>query len=378
MTDTENRSDPQATSSADGETAAGSDGTAPALREPQAEERARRPRTGLLVLVTLFALAFAVLATTMSGFLWWQYREFYVSLDAADDESQRALDSVRDSVQRIDDRIDSLRASLDGDRARSAALAERLDSLPAQLATLEQRIAALQGGSVDARSAWLRAEAEYYLGVANAEFEIAGNWEAAITALEIADRSLGALADPALRPVRELIADELIALRSVRLPDIDGLAFSLSRLAERAAGLPMRTGRPAEGAAGADIDATAPGLGRLWIGLKSAIAGIIRVERSDEPVARVLTTEERRLVERQLVLELQLARIAALRGEAQAFEASLATAIGLLRRDFDASTAEVEGAIELLEQMLTLDIAPAKPDISASSNRLRATPAGDI
>jgi uroporphyrin-3 C-methyltransferase len=377
MTETANRPDSDTAEPAGGEPAAERGESAPEGFVPPATTSVR-PRAGLLALIAVFALVLSLLATTMAGFLWWQYREFYVSLDAADGETERVLAGVRDGLARADDRIDSLRAVLDADRARGAVLAERLDALPTQLATLEQRIAASQGGSLEARSAWLRAEAEYYLGVANTELEIAGNWEAAITALEIADRSLDELANPALRPVRELIADELIALRSVRLPDIDGLAFSLSRLAERAAGLPIRAGTPANGAAGPTFDDAEPGLGRLWIGIKNAFADIIRVERSDQPVARVLTAEERRLVERQLVLELQLARIAALRGEAQAFEASLETAIGLLRRDFDPATPEVEGAIELLEQMATLELAPAKPDISTSLNRLRAIPAGDI
>jgi hypothetical protein len=64
------------------------------------------------------------------------------------------------------------------------------------------------------------------------------------------------------------------------------------------------------------------------------------------------------------------------RGEAQAFQASLAAAIELRRREFDAGAPDVEGAQVLLEQMRSLDIAPPRPDISRSLILLRAIPAG--
>jgi uroporphyrin-3 C-methyltransferase len=142
-------------------------------------------------------------------------------------------------------------------------------------------------------------------------------------------------------------------------------------------GLPLRFGGPASGsaepAAAVDVE---PGFGRLWQSIAEALSGIIRIEQRDEPVAHVLSVEEGRLVRKQLELELKLARMAALGGEAQAFQASLATASELLRREFDAGASDVEGALVLLEQMRSLDIAPPKPEISRSLTLLRAIPAG--
>jgi uroporphyrin-3 C-methyltransferase len=119
-----------------------------------------------------------------------------------------------------------------------------------------------------------------------------------------------------------------------------------------------------------------PGFGRLWQSIGEALSGIIRIERRDEPVAHVLSVEEGRLVQKQLELELKLARMAVLSGEGQAFQASVATAADLLRREFDSTAANVEGARVLLEEMRSLDIAPPKPDISRSLALLRAIPAG--
>ena len=102
----------------------------------------------------------------------------------------------------------------------------------------------MQGGSFDARGDLLRSEAEYYLTIANTELTLAGNWENEVTALELADGRLAELADPRLAPVREAIAAEVQAVEAVRLPDVEGLIFSLSRLADRVDDLPLRADLP--------------------------------------------------------------------------------------------------------------------------------------
>jgi uncharacterized protein HemX len=337
----------------------------------------RSSSNALLSLVATFALVLAVLATSIAGFLWWQYREFYVALDTADEHTAARLDTVRGDIGRVDERLDAVNAMLETNRARTTELGDRVEVLPGQLTVLEERIAAAQGGSLDARTTWLHAEAEYHLSLANTELALAGHWESAITALERADRALAELGNPSFRPVREAIAGELIELRAVSLPDVEGLAFALGRLEQQAASLPLRfggaTGASAEPAEAVDVE---PGFGRLWQSIEDALAGIIRIERRDEPVAHVLSVEEGRLVQKQLELELKLARMAALSSEGQAFQASLGTAIDLLRRQFDATAPDVEGARVLLEQMRSLDIAPTKPDISRSLTLLRAIPAG--
>jgi uncharacterized protein HemX len=330
----------------------------------------------LLALIATFALVLALLATSVAGFLWWQYREFYIALDTADEQAAARLDTVRSDIGRVDERLDAVNTLLETNRARTSELGRSVEVLPGQLTVLEERIAAAQGGSLEARTTWLHAEAEYHLSLANSELALAGRWESAITALERADRALAELGNPAFRPVREAIAGELSALGAVSLPDIEGFAFALGRLEQQAIGLPLRFGSPggpAEPVAAVDVE---PGLGRLWQSIGEALAGIIRIEERSEPVAHVLSVEEGRLVRKQLELELKLARMAALSGEAQAFQASLATASDLLRREFDAAAPDVEGALVLLEQMRSLDIAPPKPDISRSLTLLRAIPPG--
>jgi uroporphyrin-3 C-methyltransferase len=120
-----------------------------------------------------------------------------------------------------------------------------------------------------------------------------------------------------------------------------------------------------------ELDAE-PGIGRLWLAVKSTLLDLVRVERRDEPVPQALSAAERVLSRRQLEIELELARIAALRGDKQAFLSGLEMAMAILQRDFDTAAADVEGALALLGELRSFDIDPQRPNISGSLNLLRA------
>jgi uroporphyrin-3 C-methyltransferase len=149
--------------------------------------------------------------------------------------------------------------------------------------------------------------------------------------------------------------------------------FGLGRLAGRADELPLRADLPLRLASETDEELDAePGFGRLWLAIKGTFLDLVRVERRDAPVPQALSAAERALSRRQLQIELELARIAALRGDEQAFLSGLEMALEVLRRDFDGAAADVEGATALLGELRSFDIAPERPDISGSLNLLRA------
>jgi uncharacterized protein HemX len=347
------------------EKAAGAARPSPATEQPRPA-----PRQSLL---SAFALVLALIAILVAGMLWWQYRAFYVSLDQNDNLAAQSLEKTRAEQRAIQDRIKGLETDVETLRQLNSGVNARVEALPGRFVDLEQRLDAVQGGSFAARSDLLRSEAEYYLSIANTELSLAGDWDNAIKALELADGRLAEIANPEFAPVREAIAGELLALRSVRLPDLEGVVFSLGRLASRADSLPLRSDvRGAEGGSRAAVDDAEPGLGRLWLTIKRTIAGLVRVERRDAPIEPALTAAQRILARRQFEVELELARVAALRTHAQGFQSALQSATEILQRDFEAGAPEVEGAISLLKEMQGLDVAPKRPDIGGSLNLLRA------
>ena len=353
--------------------ARGAQGTsAPALTPPPPPRGMQRSE-----LASAVALLFAFVAVVMTGMLWWQYRQFYVSLDQTDAAAAESLTRVRAEQRALQDRLTDTGDDVALLTQSSTTLGERLDAVPGRFAELEARLDALQGGSFDARGDLARSEAEYYLVVANTELTLTRDLATALTALELADGRLAELGDPQLAPVREKIAGELLALRSVRLPDIEGIVFSLGRLAARADALPLRADLPPNLGSNPDtaVDAE-PGLGRLWLAIKGTLLDLVRIERRDDPVPQALSAAERVLARRQLQLELELARIAALRADSDAFTSGLETAIVILRRDFDAASVDIEGALALLGELRSFEVDPQRPDISGSLNLLRELESG--
>jgi uroporphyrin-3 C-methyltransferase len=340
---------------------------APAAKNDDA--RGAVQRAGLMSSV---ALLLAFVAVMVAGMLWWQYRQFYVSLDQTDAAAAEALTRVRAEQRALHDQVTEADDDISALRSSTTSLGERLDALPGRFAELEQRLDAVQGGSFDARGELLRSEAEYYLVVANSELTLTRDFATAATALELADGRLAEIGNPELSPVRDAIAGELLALRSLRLPDVEGIVLSLGRLASRVDDLPLRADLPPNLASKTDpaLDAE-PGLGRLWLAIKGTLLDLVRIERRDDPVPQALSAAERVLARRRLEIELELARIAALRADQQAFTSGLETAALLLRSDFDAAAADVEGARALLGQLRSFDVDPQAPDISRSLNLLR-------
>jgi uncharacterized protein HemX len=321
------------------------------------------------------AIVVAIIASLISGFLWWQYRQFYVELANDDALLQQDLEDTRSNVRRLEDQIVALRGELGASASTVDRLSGDLEVLPPELRALSRRVEALQGGRLNARDSWLREQAEYYLVLANSELNLAGRIGSAVSALELADDVLRELADPGLADVRAAIAAERQSLNAIEVPDVEGLAADLDSLIERAVDLPMRAASPDNfGVDEQDLDAVEPGLGRLWASTKGAVFSIVRIERQEEPVGPVLTEAERRVARRQFALELQLARIALLERRQQDFRSSLVTADGILNRDFDRGAQSVVDARRLLGEMARIELAPRLPAISDSLSLLRTLP----
>ena len=147
-----------------------------------------------------------------------------------------------------------------------------LDSLPARMANVENSLSTLQGVSTGARNTWLLAEAEYYMQIANAQLQLAGNPHLAALALGMADERIVQLSDPALTDVRRALADELTALEIMEKPDIEGATLALASLARVVDSLPLRQANGAESDDAAEFgpDTERPGA-RLGLGKGSCV-----------------------------------------------------------------------------------------------------------
>ncbi|MEO0631602.1 MAG: uroporphyrinogen-III C-methyltransferase, partial [Planctomycetota bacterium] len=301
--------------------------------------------------------------------------------------TQADIDNLRDALRRMQAELEASRSEVgtlseavrdqERENARlTASIDERvdlLDSLPGRVLNLEQGVETLQGISAGSRDAWLLAEAEYYMQIANAQVQLANNPSLAARALQLADARVRELANPSYTPVRRAIAEEIATLTATEDVDIEGITLSLGSLAAMVPTLPLvnEISVPeADGDGDVDID-TLSGWQRARAATSQAMSGMFRVRRSDERVEAMLSPEAEYFLRLNLQLQLQAARLSLLLGDAAGFRQSLDDAGGWLGEYFDTDNPSVANALALLEQTSDSTIVTARPDVSGSLTLLR-------
>lgn len=354
---------------------------AEAASEPEADsqpEAAPRRSGARFAGLALFVSILALLAVLYS---------IYLDRDVQSDVEQGAdsVAAVNDRIASVSDTVAELGTALDNLEAGDSRIAEQLelmqreiddrqqllDSLPPRMTNIEQSLAALQGISAGVRSDWLLAEGEYYLQIANAQLQLAGNPYLAAQALRIADERVAEIGDPALTAVRRAIADELAALDAMAELDVEGITLTLGSLARVVATLPLREIVSATGDQSEEVDPDLGGVDRAWASVKNAVTGLVKITGPDETATPLMTPDAVYFLRTNLTLQLQAARLAVLRGEQAVFEQSLDDAANWLEEYFDTGATQVSSALETITEIRANVVAVQKPDISESLRQLR-------
>ncbi len=364
--------------------------TADAAPEDAAFEEAPPVKSGSSGFATFVALLALVVALGCLGTV--GYFEFMAGPDETVDTGQEqvatlsaSLASAETTIARLEQQIGALQRGANDEidvdaierrlqQRLSQNLSGRLNvlqSVPARVASIEQSLSALRGISTGARDAWLLAEAEYYLQIANAQARLAGNPLLATLALKLADERLLEVGDPGLTDVRRALTQEIRALEGIEDPDVEGAALTLASLADAVSALPIdqevavpeaNDAVPAEGLSGTD---------RALASLKQSLSGIVRVRRTDEAATPLLPPEATYFLRANLALKLQSARLALLTGEQTLFRQSLDEASAWLRQYYDSETTPVRSALETIGDLRDGSFATEIPDISESLRLVR-------
>lgn len=323
----------------------------------------------------IFAISLALLALCIAvaavAWVWMAQR----SGTGAQIEALQKEASVRDSqIAALGARVEEFSAGRgrfdeDIDRLadRISQETEALGTLPARIDTLEGTVKRFVGAGDQVRAAWLLAEAEHYIRIANAQLGLAGEITVAQTSLGLADDSLRELNDPRLTPVRKLLAKELNELRAVPRPDTEGIVLTLGSIADSLEVLPLKNSMP-------DTFRETPeepaeeftGLARATATIRAALASLVNIRRADDPISPLLSDAQKTVLIRSLDLELQLARLAIMRGDAGMFRRSIGAATERVAEQFDPMSAEVQSALASLRDLSTVQLPEELPDISGS------------
>jgi uroporphyrin-3 C-methyltransferase len=285
---------------------------------------------------------------------------------------QNSVASLQQNVTALSDQF----AARDGEFAAiERRFSDRLlqfETVPGRMAAIEGSVSSLQGISTGARDAWLLAEAEYYMQIANAQLQLAGNPHLASLALGLADERLLQLANPALTDVRRALSLELRSLDVIEKPDTEGVTLTLASLAAVVDSLPLKQAVALSDAdEEAALDPALTGVDRALASMKSAIDSAISVRRVDETVQPLIAPESQYFLRANLALQLQAARLAVLRGEETIFRQSLNDAASWLTEYFDTDSAAVRSSLQTIGEIHDSVFSVATPDISESLHLLR-------
>lgn len=257
---------------------------------------------------------------------------------------------------------------------QSTQLNERLNLTRNELNESVQRI---QRQLDKTRGDLLVADAEYLLSIANQKLHLIGDVKAVLAAMEAADQRLYDSGDPAVFKVREALAEEIETLRRLNAPDVVGLSARLLAIENQVKNIPLflphagkvneryDTPETGESAPAADDEDT---IGSTLDNIKD----LIKIRRTDRPINAVLHPEQAEALRQVLLLKLETARAALLRGDDNMYKTNLASAREWLNEHFDPSAEQTQKVAEEITSLADQPIRVPFPDISKSLTLLRS------
>ena len=294
------------------------------------------------------------------------------AVEALGGRDQASFDELdRRLRQQLQDGLTRLEGSMGELASDSGLLGQAVEALRSELAA--QR-AELAGYAATDREAWLLAEVEYLLRLANQRLVMAGDTGAAQALLTSADKILLELDEADLHGVRAAVAADLAAVRAVPALDIEGIYLSLAALVEQAGQLEIfqLPEQPEQASPPPASDWQA----RLQQGYEQALAKLssyIIIRRRDVPMQVLMDPQWEGLVRQNLRMLLEQAQVALLSGNGQLYRESLQRAQHWVAEFFESDGAAARAMHAEIEQLQAVEVDVQLPDLSRSLQALDET-----
>jgi len=316
--------------------------------------------------VAPWMLAVVALALVAAGVVGWQ-------------DARRRSDALRLEVAQ---RLTATDAALVQSRTKDADLGNELRDAQAKIALLEARIAESQSQQAaletlyrdlaPSRDELALNEVEQILVLASQQLALAGNVQAALAAVQLADAKLGRLERPQWAPLRRSLARDIDALKAVPFVDVAGIAAKLDQAQAAIDPLPLAKDErlpppPREAAAAAADPPWLAFLRGAWTDIKS----LVRIEVSDRPAAALIPPQQSYFLRENLRLRILSARLALLARDDKSYKADVAGANAWLREYFDLRTKAVESLSATLAQLAATPVSGEVPDLTRTLDLLR-------
>jgi uroporphyrin-3 C-methyltransferase len=190
--------------------------------------------------------------------------------------------------------------------------------------------------------------------------------------MQAAALRLRGLDSAALEPVRAQLAGDIKRLQELNTVDIRGQALFLEDLANRVNSLPLAGADKGTGKNAEILPAQPAGQEGVLNALWRELRGLVVIRHEKEKQRTLLAPDQEYFVYQNLRLELESARLSLLRRDTENLHASVASLQKWLAEHFDTNDPVVVKVMASLQQLSSINLDPAVPDISSSLESLRA------
>ena len=279
-------------------------------------------------------------------------------------------------------RLANTDAALGQAKARESDLGNELRDAQAKIALLEARLAESQSQQAaletlyrelaPSRDELSLTEVEQVLVLASQQLALAGNVQAALAALQLADGKLARMDRPQLALLRRSLARDMDELKAVPFVDVVGISVKLDQAIAMVDNLPLakdeRLPPPQAEAPPANEPSWIKLLRDIWADAKS----LVRIEVSDRPPAPLVSPPQAYFLRENLRLRLLAARLALLARDDKSFRNDLNAANTWVARYFDTRAKPVQVMSSTFTQLAATQMPATVPDLSRSLEALRA------
>ena len=256
------------------------------------------------------------------------------------------------------------------------------ETIDAQVAEITQMQARLQLNSKPSTSKdWILSETEFLLRMANRQLHLDNDKKSALAALKAADENLARLGSPHFLPVRQQISKDIVRLEQYNEVDIADLSQQITSMIIGLSPLPandaaeITEGKPIK--LGSDDKAEASNENKensLWSDVKKQAADAFNqaviIRKHNQPIQNELDAESRLQLYRLIQLRLETLRMMALQGLDTEYHQQIKLINKAVSEYYPKKRAE--SLLKTLQQLDAYNLAPKKPDISASIKQLES------
>ena len=223
---------------------------------------------------------------------------------------------------------------------------------------------------------WLLAEAEYLLRLANQRVAMEDDVAGAIKLFQAADQIIREAQGVVAFDLREAIADDIAALRSVSNADVQGIFVELGALARQVDRLQQKRLEYAPGKVELEVtdaaeQSTLDKILSFLGGIGARLATLVDYRNDGESIKPILPPEEEYYLKQNLTLKIQLAQLGLLQGNQAIYQQSLADAVDWVDLYFSSDASLTMSVREGLTRLSSIEINRNVPEVSGSLREIR-------